>query len=150
MTTKTTKILHKRGAEASLPTLDASELAFTTDSQKVFIGTGNNNIELAKAAEVQQNINSLSTSVTQMSEKVDAERELSMVKSNKDENGVFTTVTYKRPNGTIFGTSVLSGGTSPQYTTRTESLYNEDGTSVVSTKTFSLSYDTDGDLVSEV
>lgn len=77
--------------------------------------------------------------------------ELSIVKSSKDSEGIFTTVTYKRKSdNTIFAKSVLSGGTSPQYNTRTLTFYNADGITVKATKIYSLSYDVDGDLVSEV
>lgn len=77
--------------------------------------------------------------------------ELSIVKSSKDSEGIFTTVTYKRKSdNTIFAKSVLSGGTSPKYTTRTITFYNADGITVKATKIYALSYDTDGDLVSEV
>lgn len=77
--------------------------------------------------------------------------ELSVVKSVKDSEGIFKTVTYKRKSdNTIFAKSVLSGGTSPQYTTRTLTFYNADGITVKATKIYTLSYDADGDLVSEV
>lgn len=77
--------------------------------------------------------------------------ELSVVKSGKDSEGIFTIVTYKRKSdNTIFAKSVLSGGTSPQYTTRTLTFYNADGITVKATKIYMLSYDSDGDLVSEV
>jgi hypothetical protein len=71
-------------------------------------------------------------------------------KSGKDANGIFTTVDYKRADGTLFARSVLSGGTSPQYTTRTITYYGTDGTTVIKTDTYTLTYDADGDLISEV
>jgi hypothetical protein len=71
-------------------------------------------------------------------------------KSGKDANGIFTIVEYKRSDGTLFARSVLSGGTSPQYTTRTITYYGTDGTTVLRTDTFALTYDTDGDLINEV
>jgi hypothetical protein len=71
-------------------------------------------------------------------------------KSGKDSNGIFTTVDYKRPDGTLYARSVLSGGTSPQYTTRTITYFDTDGTTVIRSDTFTLSYDGNGDLVSEV
>lgn len=77
--------------------------------------------------------------------------ELSVVKSVKDSEGIFKTVTYKRKSdNTIFAKSVLSGGTSPQYTTRTLTFYNADGITVKATKIYTLSYDADGDCTSEV
>lgn len=46
------KIQHKRGLETNLPTLSEAEIGFTTDSKKLFIGSANGNIELAKKADV--------------------------------------------------------------------------------------------------
>jgi hypothetical protein len=71
-------------------------------------------------------------------------------KSGKDSNGIFTIVEYKRADGTLFARSELSGGTSPQYTTRTITYYDTDGTTVLKTDTFILTYDADGELISEV
>jgi hypothetical protein len=71
-------------------------------------------------------------------------------KSGKDANGIFTIVEYKRANGTLYARSVLSGGASPQYTTRTITYYDTDGTTVLKTDTFVLTYDADGELISEV
>lgn len=71
-------------------------------------------------------------------------------KSNKDSEGIFTTVEYKRNDGTLAVKAVLSGGTSPKYTTRTHTYYGLDGTTVEKTTTRTLSYDADDVLVSEV
>lgn len=71
-------------------------------------------------------------------------------KSGKDNNGIYTIVEYKRTDDTLFARSVLSGGTSPQYTTRTVTYYDTDGTTVLRTDTYTLTYDTDGDLINEV
>jgi hypothetical protein len=69
--------------------------------------------------------------------------------SGLDANGIFTTVEVRHKSGTLYSRSVLSGGTSPQYTTRTETYYADDGTTVILTQVFALSY-TNGRLVSEV
>lgn len=72
-----------------------------------------------------------------------------ITKSGKDSNGIFTTVQYfRKSDGTLAQKSVLSGGTSPQYTSETVTYYGSDGTTVVKTETFTLSYDSDGDLIS--
>ncbi|MEG0612656.1 MAG: hypothetical protein RR486_09080 [Clostridium sp.] len=71
-------------------------------------------------------------------------------KSNKDSNGIFTRIELKRLNDTILVVSILSGGISPRYTTRTETWYKEDGVAVESTKVYSMTYDADADVVSEV
>lgn len=78
------------------------------------------------------------------------QKDYKIYKSSKDSNGVFTTVEYKRSDSTIAIKSVLSGGTSPQYTTRTITYYATNGTTVLKTTTLTLSYDSDGELISEV
>ncbi len=71
-------------------------------------------------------------------------------KSGKDSNGIFTTVEYKRQDDTLAIKSVLSGGTSPNYTTRTITYYGLNGTTVEKTTIRTLTYDADGVLISEV
>lgn len=46
------KIRFKRGEEARLPRLDVAEMAFTTDTEKPFIGGNSGNLELAKKSDV--------------------------------------------------------------------------------------------------
>lgn len=76
---------------------------------------------------------------------------LKVIKSNKDEEGIYTVVTYKRKaDDTIYCVSTLNGGTSPLYTTRTEQYYDVTGTSVIATHIYTLSYDEDENLISEV
>ncbi|MGO4890280.1 phage tail protein [Anaerobacillus sp. MEB173] len=71
-------------------------------------------------------------------------------KSSKDSEGIFTMVEYRRNDNTLAIKSVLSGGTSPQYTTRTITYYGLNGTTIEKTSTRTLTYDADGVLVSEV
>lgn len=90
----------------------------------------------------------LSAQIGILSDKVD---DLKTVKSSKDTNGIFTTLTYRRKSdNSLFATSVLSGGASPNYTTRTVTYYEPDGLTVRETLTYTLTYDADGVLVSEV
>ena len=74
---------------------------------------------------------------------------LSLYRSGKDSNGIFVTLEWKRANGTLAKKSVLSGGTSPKYTTRTVTYYDAAGTTVVLTKSYTETY-TGDDLTSEV
>jgi len=69
---------------------------------------------------------------------------LSMIRSSIDGNGLYTVVTYKRQDGTNYRVSTLSGGSSPNYTTRTAVNYGPDGTTVTSTDVYTLTYSTDG------
>lgn len=72
-------------------------------------------------------------------------------KSGKDAEGIFTTIEQRRKSdNTLARKSVLSGGTSPLYTTRTITYYAANGTTVSKTETFTLTYDADGVLISEV
>lgn len=70
-------------------------------------------------------------------------------RSGKDSEGIYVILDYKRADGTLFKKSTLSGGTSPEYTTRTVDFYDTDGVTIAQTVTYSLTYD-DGDLISEV
>lgn len=96
----------------------------------------------AKQDEILSIVNELSSN---------ADVELSIIKSNKDAEGIFTTVTYKRKSdNTVYCISTLSGGISPYYETRTEVYFDKTGTEVEKTNVYTLSYDEDGELVSEV
>ncbi|MEX0748748.1 MAG: hypothetical protein WD467_03475 [Candidatus Saccharimonadales bacterium] len=73
-----------------------------------------------------------------------------MSRTGKDENGIFTTVNWHRPDDTLAVQSVLSGGTTPTYTARTVTEYAANGVDVLETTTYTLSYDGDGDLIAEI
>lgn len=74
---------------------------------------------------------------------------LSSERLNKDSNDIFTEIQYKRLDGSLFKKSVLSGGVSPEYSTRTVTYYAADGVTMINFQTFNLLY-TDGELTSEV
>lgn len=67
-----------------------------------------------------------------------------------DEYGIASEVDLKRKDGTLILKSVLSGGNTPAYTTRTETYYSTDGTTPIKTIVYALSYDSDNNLISEV
>lgn len=77
-------------------------------------------------------------------------RTVKIEKSSKDSNGIYTQVDYKREDGTLYMRSVLSGGVSPQYATRIITIYDTDGITVLETITHTLTYDSDGNLISEI
>lgn len=98
-------------------------------------------------------VSQLGTDVQSISNEVaslemEMEQNLTLVRSGQDSYGVFTTLTWKRSDGTTFRTSVLSGGTSPQYTTRTNTYYAANGTTAKKVITHTLGY-TNGILTSE-
>ena len=75
----------------------------------------------------------------------------SIIKSDKDANGVFTTVTYKRADGTVLKTSVLSDAdSSGNYTKQTVTYYGLDGSTIDTTEVYTIAYDDAGDVVSEI
>lgn len=78
----------------------------------------------------------------------EVEQKLTLVRSGADTNNIFTTLTWTRSDGTTFRTSVLSGGTTPYYTTRTTTYYASNGTTVTKVITHTLGY-TNGVLTSE-
>lgn len=74
----------------------------------------------------------------------------SIYKTNQDGNGVFTKVTYKRVDGSIYKESELSNPVDGNYTTQTITYYQADGTTVDKTEVYTITYNADGDVESEV
>ena len=64
-------------------------------------------------------------------------------------SGIFTIIEWK-DGAVLRKRSTLSGGVSPLYTTRTVNYYDTDGTTILNTKVYTLSYDVDDDFESEV
>lgn len=75
--------------------------------------------------------------------------DLKLERSDKDSNGIFQTLEWKRQDNTLAKKSVLSGGPAPQYTQRVETYYAANGTTIITTRTYILAWD-DDELVSEV
>ncbi len=69
--------------------------------------------------------------------------------SSKDAKGIYTTVEYNDASGNLRKRSVLSGGTSPAYTTRTVTFYAPDGITQTGQRIYAIAYDGDGDFLSE-
>lgn len=76
--------------------------------------------------------------------------EFSSYASVPDSNGTYTVVDYKRLDGTLVMKSTLSNGTSPNYTTDTWQFYDSTGTTIIATKTWTITYDSNGKVVSKV
>lgn len=74
------------------------------------------------------------------------------VKSGKDANGIFTVVEYRRiSDNTLYMKSTLSNPDAKgNYQTDTRVYYKGDGVTADSTVTVTITYDADGDVVSEV
>jgi hypothetical protein len=73
------------------------------------------------------------------------------VKSAKDVNKLFATeIWYLKGTTTKFREFTLSGGATPLYTTLTMKEYAADGITILVTKTWTLAYDGDGDLLSTI
>ncbi|MCW6085504.1 MULTISPECIES: hypothetical protein [Clostridium] len=71
--------------------------------------------------------------------------------SDKDKNGVYKVIDYKRPNNTLYMKSTLSNpGIDDNYQTDTWRFYDNEGTTIIKTVTWTLNYDEDGDIVSKV
>lgn len=112
-------------------------------------------VQLTNAISTSESLSATPKAVKTVDDKVvtlqDKTTALRSYKTSKDAEGIFTTVTYRRKtDGSLHSTSVLSGGTSPLYTTRTVTFYETDGVTVRNTVVYALTYDTDGVLISEV
>lgn len=72
---------------------------------------------------------------------------VSIERKNPDDDGIFTLIEFRRPDGTLFKTSQLNG-ISP-YTSRTVKYYDKNG-NLVQTVEYSITYSDDGEVISEV
>ena len=70
-------------------------------------------------------------------------------RSNRDSNGIYTVISYKRTDNTLFRRSTLSNGVSPEYTLRTVEYFDESGADIINTVYYALQYE-NGELVREV
>lgn len=77
---------------------------------------------------------------------------VSKYRSNKDQNnGLFALVEWKTKAGLLVRKAVLSDlDANGNYRKQTITFYAENGTTVIGTDVYALSYDSDGDLISEV
>ena len=73
---------------------------------------------------------------------------VALKRMGRDANGIYTTVEYRRGDGSLAMRSVLSGGTPPAYGTRTATRYDSDGATLLETVTLALTY-SGGELVLE-
>lgn len=68
---------------------------------------------------------------------------VSVSRTEKDVNGIYTKVEWFDSSTTLRRNSILSGGSSPTYTTRTEITFDTDGTTPLSTKVYNQVYSGD-------
>ncbi|UJA30855.1 hypothetical protein [Clostridium sporogenes] len=70
---------------------------------------------------------------------------------NKDGEGIFTIVDYKRNDNTLYMKSTLSNPNSNgNYQTNTWNFYNDTGSKIIKTIIWTINYDEEGDIISEV
>jgi hypothetical protein len=75
---------------------------------------------------------------------------LNVYASSKDANGIYTIVDYKRADGILYMRSTLSNPDAKgNYQTDTWKFYDAQA-NVILTKTWALTYDEDGNIVSKV
>ncbi|MCU5414990.1 hypothetical protein OCE50_29435 [Bacillus wiedmannii] len=76
---------------------------------------------------------------------------VSVYRSNKTANGIFATVEWKTKNGVLARKAVLSDpDTNGSYRKQTITFYAENGSTVIGTDVYVITYDADGDVTSEV
>ncbi|MDM5239110.1 hypothetical protein QUF83_24030 [Bacillus cereus] len=76
---------------------------------------------------------------------------VSVYRSNKTANGIFATVEWKTKAGVLARKAVLSDpDTNGNYRKQTITFYAENGTTVIGTDVYIITYDADGDVTSEV
>lgn len=66
---------------------------------------------------------------------------LNMYRSGKDAQGRYTVTEYKRADGTLFLRETLSTASGGNYTRKVRQFYQKNGTTLLATETFALTYD---------
>lgn len=89
------KIKQLRGKEANLPVLDEAQLAFTTDTKKLFVGANNGNIELAKKSE----LNVVTAQLADKAPLSDVQRLDAQKASEQLVNDLFSKIGDAKPSG---------------------------------------------------
>ena len=162
-----TRMLQRRGTAAEWaaanPVLAEGEIGYEIDTRIMKIGDGVSEwvdlslSTLTQSATIMQGPLTLlapteANHAARLTDVTDATASLPLrvVRSNKDDYDIFTTIEWFRPEGTKASQSVLSGGISPLYTTRVVTEYEVDGTTVKRTTEYALSYDEEDNLISEV
>lgn len=75
---------------------------------------------------------------------------LNVLKSNIDANGIYTVVEWKRTDNTMYRKSTLSNADAEgNYQTQTIEFYDVDGTTLLKTQVWELTYDDNGNVSSE-
>lgn len=75
----------------------------------------------------------------------------SLYKTNKDANGIYTTVEFKRLDGTLSKRSILSTpDANGNYQTQNILYFDTDGTTLLINEIYAITYDADGAVLNEV
>lgn len=77
-------------------------------------------------------------------------RPLNVYRSGLDNNDKYTVVEWCRQSGTLYRKSVLSNMVDNVYTVQTITYYAQDGTTVLKTEIFDLTWNSNGDIQNEV
>lgn len=112
------------------------------------------NADLSNHVGVGGNVHPVANTTTagfMSAEDKDALQSMSKYRSGYDAAAqVYTTVDYKRKNGTLYMRSVLSNKVNGRYTVDTRTYYATDGVTVRKTEVWDITYDSDGNPVNEV
>ena len=98
--------------------------------------------------DLNDNTKALDAQMAEMTKQLD---DYSSYASGKDANGIYTVLDYKRADSTLYMKSTLSNAdVNGNYQTAIWQFYNEAGDTVIDTKTWTITYDADGGIVSKV
>lgn len=95
-----------------------------------------------------ENIEQINTSIEEIEKNI---ANYNSYANNKDSNGVYRIIEYKRENETLYMKSTLSNpDANGNYMKDTWQFYDDVGTTIIKTINWNLTYDVDGDLMSKV
>ncbi len=75
---------------------------------------------------------------------------LSLYRLNKDQQGIYKYIEYRRQDGTLAKMSILSGGVTPKYSKRTVYIFDDSEDNYIKKTEFELIYDSQNEFIGEV
>jgi hypothetical protein len=105
-------------------------------------------------SKIASDVGALAGRVTRLERSLGYLMKMNMIRSDRDNDGVYRKVSYYRPDGTLFQTSQLEHDplipvVNGVYNKRVTTIYNKQGDAIVDSWSASISYDADGVLISE-
>lgn len=135
---------NKADKNIATPTQDG----LMSKSDKIFLNSLTTSRPVIDYQEMNRRVDNVENRVVELEENTQL---LNIFKSNKDDNGVFRVIEFDRHDGTLYQRSeLIEPNLDGLYNKQIVHVYDVDGITIKEEYVYILSYDTDGNVVSEV